>query len=226
MKTIFKTTAATLSLLALTSPLAIFAETPEVTTTMEKPEKKEMREEKEGRKENKGPQTNKNFCATIDTVGAKILAEVNKKDLNLKSKKSDRLLKVEDNRKERDLKLSNERGIRSTKNDSRYTSLTNKATTDAQKAAVAAFKTASDAAIAKRQSAVDTAIAAYRTAADALIASKQGGLDTSIATFQTSINSAIATAKASCTAGSDSATTKQTFQASIKTARKLLKQLK
>ncbi|MEJ0021898.1 MAG: hypothetical protein WDN47_05000 [Candidatus Doudnabacteria bacterium] len=93
-----------------------------------------------------------------------------------------------------------------------------KATTDAQKAAVASFQVSVQAAQTTRQQAIQAAISAYMTAVQQEITNRENTVQTAATTFQSAVTAALAKAKSDCASKVDSPTARATFAASISSA--------
>jgi hypothetical protein len=126
-------------------------------------------------------------------------------------------------RTNRDEKLKENRDGGQAKRDVRYDALVKKADTDAKKAAVTAFKTAVDAATAKRIAAVDAAIKAHRDGVDALIKTKFTSLDTGAGALKTAIDAAITKAKTDCANNVAPQTVRAALVAAAKAAQDIFK---
>ncbi len=158
------------------------------------------------------------FCATLDKRATEVNSKIDDKKEKLDIRQHDRLNKKSADRSERDTKLEMHRDGWDDHRGERITKLEAKATTDAQKAAVAQFNTTMTAAINARRSAIDTAISTFRTGVDSITGTRVSAVDTAIATFKTARQSALEKAKTDCAAGVDSKTAKATFEASMKAA--------
>lgn len=164
------------------------------------------------------------FCSRIDTVAAKLGENLGKRTENVTTKKTERLAKLAEERLKRDEKRAGAWASHDTSRDARFDALTNRADTDAKKAAVVAFEAAMKAAVSARRTAVDTAVKNYRTGVDALVNGKMTSLDGGVTTLKQAIDAAIATAKTSCaTTGANGETIRTTMTASIKAAQELFK---
>ncbi len=160
-----------------------------------------------------------NFCTNLSIASTKVETGVNDKDDTLNKNQTDRLAKVVQDRADRDAKLQQTRTDSDGTRAAEFAKLNLKASTDAQKTAVATFQANMTAAISLRRSAVDAAIASFRTSVSALISSHQGSVNSAATTFKNSVSAAVAQANSSCAAGVAPKTVRATFIASIKAAR-------
>lgn len=99
---------------------------------------------------------------------------------------------------EHDAKLAALRAQWNANRDAQFAKLEEKATTDAQKLAVADFEATTKAAISKRQSAVDAAIATFRVGVKNLIVTRQQGVGDDRTAFEAAIKAAFNQAKTDC----------------------------
>ena len=177
---------------------------------------------RDGEKGDKLPKITENrgdgaqFCTTI----TKRVVNKNLDDhtAQLEARRQENTQKKDEKRTERDTKLEQHRDGWDQNHDTRFTKLETKATTDAQRAAIAEFKATVTAAITARRTAVDVAIATFRSGIDALNTSHKGAIDTALANLKTARQAALDQAKANCTAGMDPATAKTTFDTAMKAA--------
>ncbi len=121
-------------------------------------------------------------------------------------------------RADHDAKLSAKRDEAAEHREAQFAGMEDKATTTAQKAAVAAFKTAVNSAITTRKAAVDAAISTFRSGVDGAITTRKAAIQTTRTTFKAAIEKAIEQAKADCAAGKDGKVVHETMRASIAAA--------
>lgn len=163
-------------------------------------------------------------------VGAQACAALSERTAQFSKKMAERKAKVAEQRAKTASSIGTKQGNGSGALDSnrsdwdanhakQYAALDARATTDAQKAAVASFKTTMDAAVTTRRSAIDGAVSTFRTGLSSLVTSRQSSADTAMATYETAVNAAIAKANTDCTAGVDGKTVRDTLTTSIKAAR-------
>jgi hypothetical protein len=97
--------------------------------------------------------------------------------------------------------------------------LTEKATTDEQKAAVAKFQSTMEVAISVRRTAVDSAIDTFRNSVNKLVNDRQSSLVLAASAFKSSVAAAFNSAESDCSSGKDAKTIRQNLHASLKAAR-------
>lgn len=159
-----------------------------------------------------------NFCTNIDKAVGKLTEARDTMIEKSGEKREERMDKLADRRGMKDGKLDDKRTEGSETRTANFVKMYEKASTTEAKAAVDTFKAAVEAAVAKRQAAVDAAIATYRTASDKMISDRQAAVDVARAAHKTAVDAAVAQAKADCTAGKDGATVRSTLKAAIKAA--------
>ncbi|HEY4523164.1 MAG TPA: hypothetical protein VJK73_02205 [Candidatus Paceibacterota bacterium] len=165
------------------------------------------------------PPNASSFCTNIDATASQIQTRMGEVSAKITEFKATRNTTRSERWSGQEAKLSAARGNGDTKRAEGYVKLDAKATTDAQKAAVATFKNTVEVAVTTRKAAVDAAIAAYRTGVDAALATHTAALDSADAAFEASVNTALEQAKSDCAAGVDPATVRTTLTSSIKSAR-------
>lgn len=135
----------------------------------------------------------------------------------------ERLEKLAAKRAEQDAKLAKERAEADSRRAAMYAKLLEKADTDAEKAAVEAFKDTVENVVKARREAVDAAISAYRAGVDEALADKKEVNGASADAFREKVSQALAEAKKDCDAGVDAGTVRSEFQASVNVAKEELK---
>ena len=157
-----------------------------------------------------------NFCTTLESRSTEFSNHIQNLTQNFVNEKSDRISAIDARRQTRDENLTNIRSNGDEKHDTRFTILSAKATTDAQKAAVAQFQADVTAAITLRRSSIDTAIKNYRDGVNNLVSTKFIALDDSVATLNTDVDQVLTQAKNACDSGTASTTVLATLKASLK----------
>jgi len=160
-----------------------------------------------------------NFCTRLNTLSADLTERLAEMENKRATKRTEILTKVKENRDNRLVKTKVIRNDAIKKLEERLKKLDAAATTDVQKKAMATFRGSVKTSLTTRNTAIDGAESKFRTTSTAFITQRQNGLMTAVATFKYSVQSAVAKAKNSCTAGSSPETVKQTFVASVKTAK-------
>lgn len=163
------------------------------------------------------------FCSKIDQVVAPIDQRFAEREAKLQAKRQETADNLTKKISDRDAHLAEVRATADANRKAEYAKLEARATTDAQKQAVAAFEATTDAAIAARKAAVDSAISMLRQNVAQAIATRKAAVDTATNTFKTAKTAAIQKAKTDCAAGVDAKTVRDTFKASMKTAQNKLK---
>lgn len=200
--------AATLGLML--GPVLAVAQTSTGNTTRTKPERTTN-------SVNSG--TPANFCSRI----ANVKSELNTKLNNLEKDRGERRTEISNKLKERKdnriVQVQKKRDEAKKKFNDAISNLNTSATTDGQKAAITAFKSAVESANTTRRAAVDAAMKTHRDSVSALVTQRQDTIKTAASTFRSSVLSAISKAQSDCSTGVESATARQTLGSSIKAAK-------
>lgn len=148
---------------------------------------------------------------------------------NLKSRLDEQAGKLTERRDERQSKLKELRADHESKVQDRRTKwaenwdrlvakLQSQAQNDPQKAAIAAFKAAMEAAFKTRQAAVDAANQAFRAGLDASVTAKKTAVAAAVAAYKSSVLAALNKAKSDCAAGVPSATVRANLRTALDAA--------
>lgn len=174
---------------------------------------------------NRTSETNKQalFCKSFDSLVNKTSTEVNKRGGSSKNEWQKRAGNIDTKRSDWAAKVAAARAEAAKKRDANFAKLDALATTDEQKAAVAAYKTAVLAAVATRQTAYDANFAAYFQAVDALLGTQKTNSSGDVDAFKASVAAAVAKAQTSCTAGGSADSIKTQLSADLKAARDTFK---
>ena len=177
-------------------------------------------ENRKARGEENMPDRQRNLCSTMIERNEKLSERLNEVQKNIADRKMTRRNIFDEHRDERDAALKTNRNERDAKREEMYAKLFEQAGDDSKKqAAVAAFKSAVETAVANRKQLVDAAIAAFRTGVDAEIGTKKTTINANLSTFKIAVDAAFATAKSDCTSGADPATIRETLRMNLKAAR-------
>lgn len=175
-------------------------------------EKQEVRQEK---REEKQAQIGENICQKISDMANREQERLRQRTMN----SGDRFQNWQLKTTEKDSELANLRSNWDGNRDAQFKKLEEKATTDAQKKAVADFEATVKAAITARRTAVDAAISTFREGVKKLISDRAEGVSTSFTAFSDATKVAYETAKSDCASGKDPATIRTTLRNSIAAAR-------
>ncbi|HLN19000.1 MAG TPA: hypothetical protein VK255_02405, partial [Patescibacteria group bacterium] len=171
-------------------------------------ERKDIREERQVQKQ-------ENLCQRISD-----LANREQERLTQRTKNSgDRFQNWQQKTTEKDSELANLRSSWDDNRNDQFKKLEEKATTDAQKKAVADFEAAVKAAIAARRTAVDAAITTFREGVKKLISDRSESVSSGFSAFTKAVQAAYGTAKSDCANSKDPATIRTTLRNSIQAAR-------
>ena len=170
--------------------------------------------------------TEKGFCARITTLSTKIVTQITNsedKQERVHNEKEDKFIRKTG---EVDIKRAQNRADIDGNRAKRWDKMLDKANTDAEKAAVTAYKTAIQDAATARRTAVDLAVETYRTGATASMTARDTAVKTAMEAFKVSVNSALTAAQSSCASGTTNQTVSSAFNKSVNDARKTLREAK
>lgn len=159
-----------------------------------------------------------NFCTIVDTWSTDVAGKIARARNSLKDRQGKLGSRVDERKEQRDEKLGDVREKHNDNRDSRYDRLTTKAITDAQKQAVADFRSSMESAVTARRAAVDAARTAYWNGVNQLVDSRQGSVTQVVDAYAASLESALATAKSECANGVAPATAREHFGTALRTA--------
>ena len=158
-----------------------------------------------------------NFCAKI--ANNKLDQQIATKVSRLQSDYQDRQTKITKKRAEQATNLSDKQAQWDASSAQRFAKLQAKAETDAEKAAVAKFIAAINAAVKIRRSAVAAAGDIFRVGVDRAILARRSALITVLDSYYKAVKAALDKAKTDCAAtGANDATVRTAFVANMKTA--------
>jgi len=162
----------------------------------------------------------KNFCINFSSLSDKYKQNIDNQIAKLQEKINNEAQKIQANRQTFDNGLENNRAKWEKNRQGIYDKLSNKAVTDAQKQALAAFKTAIEAAAAARENAVGAARIAYRQGVDQLVSQRKTEILQNFDNFKSNFQSISQQAISNCSSGITSpAYIRQIYQQNLKAAR-------
>ena len=164
-----------------------------------------------------------NFCARFTESEGKLRNGLSDKGNLLADKRIERDVLRQKKVGERQTKLTEKRSESNLNRDGLYSKLEARATTDAQKAAIATFKEKVDAAVAVHRVAVDEALSAFLAGVEQAKAAHRSSVDGIVAANKVSVDAAVAQAKSDCAGGVASETVRSTLQAALKSAKETMK---
>ncbi|HEX7724890.1 MAG TPA: hypothetical protein VF438_04100 [Candidatus Paceibacterota bacterium] len=159
------------------------------------------------------------FCSTFDASYKKADAQLSAHMSALMSQMKARDAKLVTNRGGADAAIAEKRTTWTGERTSVYATLAAKATTDAQKQAVTAFKASMEAAIAAREASIDRTRSVFRTGVDQLLVKHTAAVNTALGTYQTALKNAASQAEAACNAKQKSTDVRNQYRAAVKAAR-------
>ncbi|MDP3795364.1 MAG: hypothetical protein Q8R13_05620 [bacterium] len=165
------------------------------------------------------PRAEVNFCTQTTQFSSRITGRFDTRLSVVDIRRTERQNRLVSRKSQRDQVIDVRRDNGDTQRTVRYESLAARATTDAEKQAVAAFKTAMEAAVSARRTAVDKARITFRQQLDQEIAKRNTSMDSARNSYKSAVDSALAKAKTDCAAGIAPVTARQTTQTSMPAAR-------
>ena len=161
---------------------------------------------------------NLNFCTNLAKLETSIANRIPKREEKRDDRLDTRIAKVGNHFQLRLTKLEDHRSDWDKNRIDRYTKMEARASTTAQIAAVATFKTNVDAAVKVRRAAVDSAVKTFQDGVNKLLAGRQTTVDAAFAKLKTDTSAAIAKAKEACANGTDPMTIRTTLATDLKVA--------
>jgi hypothetical protein len=174
-----------------------------------------------GANENKGAGTGNaggDICARIADMATKAEEKIGK----IKTP-GERFANWQEKATENDTKLATLRTQWNSNRDAQFAKLNEKATTDAQKLAVADFEKTTKTAISTRQAAVDAAIVTFRAGVKNLIVTYENGVSGDRTAFEAAIKAAFDAAKTDCQNNVSPATVRTNLKNALAAARSKFK---
>ena len=160
------------------------------------------------------------FSANLPKRASQVTTTLTKPGDKVAGHRAEQAKKRPENRTKTDQESATKRAGWDADRLANFTKLEAKATTDAQKAAVATYETAIRAAVTARRNANEQARATFRTGVDSLLDTHDVMLTSQTTTYTFAVSAALDTAKASCLATpKEGVTIHNTLEASLKAAR-------
>lgn len=160
----------------------------------------------------------KGICANVNKLSDEIGQKMINGQAKLERIKASSSIILADRQGKRDAQLAASRATWSAKRDIQFIKLERRASTTAEKAAVAAYKAAMTTAISAREAAVNKAIADYRTGLKEKMAVRQTALNAAITTYKNAADAAFAKAKLDCASSTDYKVVNNALKAALKAA--------
>jgi len=157
----------------------------------------DMRASSTNRGDMRASSTNRNvgFCSQID----KALVYLDTKAINFGEKKEDAVNNRTEKREDHRSEVDTRRADNEVKRNNQLEELSKRATTDAQKAALEAFRTSMNTALTERKKTVDAILLAHRTDIDKVVAARKTGAGEALVTLKADIEAVKTQAKSDCT---------------------------
>lgn len=193
--------------LQLVAPLGILAQTPPT------PDSRMMKDDA------MKMEMMKNFCTRITEHATKFDQKMGERETTLKEKRDERATQWEARWKKHDEERAAHRAQWDRNRAEQFAKMETRATTDAEKQAVATFKTTMTTAIAARRTAIDAAIKTFREGFQKTMTARKDAINAAVQSFKTAEKAAFDKAKADCSTGIAPKTIRDTLHASLKAAR-------
>lgn len=165
-----------------------------------------------------GSRAGVNFCENLNLKLERYGNNIQTRLGNYETRKGEQLKRVADNRAKADAKRGANRAKADEIRSGYLKQLEERATTTAEKEALAEFKKTVEQLTITKRSDVDKSVADYRLALDKSLADRQTAVTKAQADLKLAIDTALAKAKTDCSAGVDQATVRKETMASIKDA--------
>jgi hypothetical protein len=159
-----------------------------------------------------------NECTKVQSFGQTALANIQAKLAKVNSDASSDATKRLTDEQNYDAKVAADWAKWDAVRQQNFTSLNNKATTAAQKQAVATFEQQVLGYVSTRRAAVTAARQTFRGAVASEATARLNGVDSAISQFETAVSTAVANAETNCSTESPS-TVRTTFVAALKSAK-------
>ncbi|MEK9151151.1 MAG: hypothetical protein AAB547_00800 [Patescibacteria group bacterium] len=215
-----------LSIAAVVMPLSVSAATFEERQAEREENRQERAAEMKANREERVAERQENrqeaFCNRFTENAEKIASNLAERRGKFEDRRENRANTLETRRDGREAKLDGNRTEADERRSAMYARLEARATTDAQKAAVAEFKKTVEEAVDTRRDAVDAAIAEFRKGVDAAIAGRKDDMESAVSQFQSEVVAALGKAKSDCADGANPETVKTNFRNSLAAARTAL----
>ncbi|HEV8601221.1 MAG TPA: hypothetical protein VGQ87_01330 [Patescibacteria group bacterium] len=163
--------------------------------------------------------SNTGFCSGVSNIGSQLNAKLTQLETERGQNQTGILAQLKQRQDQRDQDEQKLRDNAKTRFEDDTSQIEASATTDAEKAAVATFKSTVESAMTTRKAAVDAAMQTFKTAQQQLVGTRQDAIKTAVTAYKNAVAAAITKAQLDCTAHVASATVRQTFLSNLKTAR-------
>lgn len=160
-----------------------------------------------------------NFCTRFSSLSQKYSGDLGKQLTNLQNRVNGEENKKTSDRHNFDATLQQHQQQWSQNRENNYAKLSDKATTGAQKQAVATFRSTVEAAVTARENAIAAARQTFRQALDQLVSQHQTATAGILSAYRSAVQAAIIKAQSDCAAGTAPATVRQNFQTALEAAR-------
>lgn len=159
----------------------------------------------------------KDFCDRLGTISTNLEKRISHREEQFRRSKDNRLENFIKHASSTSERLESTRDKWDENRKEQYAKLLERADTDAEKKAVEQFRSAMDAAMAKRRAAIDAAIKTFETDIKGMLGSRKVGLEKAATAFRTSEQAAIKEAQDTCKNGKSIKTVREIFNRKLHT---------
>ncbi len=160
-----------------------------------------------------------NICNRISDLSLKIGQRMDNLSAKIEEKVSQREQTIENRWQKRDGQKTENRTEWDANRAEHIAKLEERATTDAQKQAVAQFKETVNAAISARRAAIDSAIETFRKSVESAITARKTKLDDAENAYRNAVNTAYQKAQTDCASSVEPAQIRTALKANLKSAK-------
>jgi len=168
--------------------------------------------------------TKGNFCTSVDQSAGTLQKNIGEKETQYSTKEAQQQSALDNKLAKLDTDRQNSRFTWDNSRDKVYALLSERAETDAEKAALLKFKSTIDAAVETRRVSVDKAALNFKTKVDQLVEDRKNAVASATLDFKTEASTALITAKTNCAGGMAQADARALYLNSLTTANESLKE--
>lgn len=162
------------------------------------------------------------FCTRLNNNVDKFLDKLSAGEVRINEQRNEQTTKLEARAKERADRLALNRSEWDKERQAQYEKLSVKDGASEEKEALLRFRTIREAAVAARRTAIDAAISAYQNGVKQVVADHSASQDRIRISYRTSVSTAFDKAKAGCAERLTPSSVRETLRSSLKSAREKL----
>jgi hypothetical protein len=161
-----------------------------------------------------------NFCSRLPGLATQTQDATAQRIAHLEEQKAKQFNRIADNRERKDDRLLHNRSEWDSNRTEHYDKLLARATTTAQKEAIAKFQSTVEKLVKERRDAMDKAHTTFRTGVDTITTSRKTSVERAITTFKNTSDAALSQAKTDCDVGNNPRVIREAYRTSTEAARK------